>query len=158
MIVIIGLVAATAVLSTGVLGRDSQLQTESERLLTLVGYAREQAEMQTREYGLRLETDGYEFLAFDPRRGIWTAVEGDDILRARELPDGLEIALVVEGRRVLLRPPREKEERSPHVMLFSNGDITPFEITLRRQGSSEVSRMASDETGEVVAAEPEGRG
>jgi general secretion pathway protein H len=157
VIVIIGLVAATAVLATGVLGRDSQLETESERLLTLVGYAREQAEMQTREYGLRIETDGYEFLAFDPRRGIWAAVEEDDILRARELPDGLEIALVIEGRRVLLRPPREKEERLPHVMLFSNGDITPFEITLRREGSSEVSRMASEETGEVVAVEPEGR-
>ena len=33
-------------------GRDRDLETESDRLYTLFNYAREQAELQTREYGM----------------------------------------------------------------------------------------------------------
>lgn len=155
--VIIGIVSAGAILATSVLGRDSQLETESERLLMLIGYAREQAELQTREYALWLDQDGYEFLGFDPRRGIWTGVEEDTVLRARALPAGLEIALVIEGRPVLLRRPRDTEERLPHIMLYSNGDVTPFELTVRRIGSDERALIASDENGAVVAREAEPR-
>jgi general secretion pathway protein H len=155
VVVIIGVITAGAVLATSVLGRDSQLENESERLLNLVSYAREQAELQTREFGLWIETDRYEFLAFDPRRGIWTSVHEDEILRTRELPAGLEISLLIEGRPVVLRAPREKkEERLPHLMLFSNGDVTSFELTLRRLGSEERERIASDESGEIIAVEP----
>lgn len=157
VVVIIGLITAGAVLATSVIGRDSQLETERDRLLALAGYAREQAELQTREFGLWIERDGYEFLAFDPRRGLWAGVETDQALRARELPDGLETSLVIEGRPVVLRPPREKEERLPHVMLFSNGDVTPFELTLRRAGSDARERIASDENGEIVKLEEERR-
>jgi general secretion pathway protein H len=157
VVVIIGVITAGAVLAISVLGDDSELETESDRLLTLVGYAREQAELQTREYGLWLEVDGYQFLAFDPRRGIWTGVEADEILRARDLPAGVEVSLVIEGRPVVLRPPRKQEEILPHVMLFSNGDVTPFQLTLRRIGTNERQRIESDETGEVIAAETDGR-
>jgi general secretion pathway protein H len=157
VVVIIGLVSAGAVLATGVLGRDTQLETESDRLLNLVVYAREQAELQTREYGLWFEGDGYQFLGFDPRRGIWDSIEEDEVLRARELPAGVRLSLVIEGRPVVLRPPRDKEERLPHLMLFSNGDVTPFELTVRREGTEERQRIASDENGEVIDADVERR-
>ena len=154
VIVIIGLVAAGMILSTSVLGGDDELDKEGERLLSLVGYARDQAELQTREYGLWLEPGRYAFLSFDPRRGIWTGIEEDAVLRERELPEGLAIALVVEGRPVVLRPPRDSEEQIPHIMLFSNGDVTPFELTVRRLGSNAAKTIASDENGTVVEREP----
>src|SRR5438309_7994323 len=63
VVVIIGVIAAGVVLSVSLTGRDNELEKEGNRLLTLVNYAREQAELQTRDYGLLLQQDGYEFVA-----------------------------------------------------------------------------------------------
>jgi general secretion pathway protein H len=155
VLVIIGLLVTGVVIAESFIGRDSELDTESERFVTLVGYAREQAELQTREFGLWIEDDGYEFLGFDPRRGVWYSVQADEALRARELPEGLGVSLVVEGRPVVLRRPPKLEERIPHVMLFSNGDTTPFQLTLARTGTDQRSVIESDETGAVKLREDE---
>ena len=89
------------------------------------------------------------FLAFDPRRGLWAPAKGDDALRERTLPVGLRLRLRVEGREVLLRPPKDTEPLQPQVMLFSNGDVTPFELTVGREGSDLAASLASDETGAI---------
>jgi general secretion pathway protein H len=157
VLVIIGLVAVGAMIGASYVGKDSELETESERFVTLVGYAREQAELQTREYGLWIEEGGYEFLGFDPRRGIWRSVDADEAFRARELPEGIAVSLLVEGRPVVLRRPPKLEERIPHVMLFSNGDTTPFVLTLARTGSEERAVVESDEAGAVKLREAEER-
>jgi general secretion pathway protein H len=155
VLVIIGLLVTGVVIAESFIGGDSELDTESERFVTLVGYVREQAELQTREYGLWIEQGGYEFLGFDPRRGIWRSVDADAALRARELPEGIAVSLLVEGRPVVLRRPPKLEERIPHVMLFSNGDTTPFVLTLARTGSGERAVIESDETGAVKLREEE---
>src|SRR5439155_20064148 len=65
VVVIIGVVAALMVLSFTLTGRDRELEKESDRLFALFTYAREQAELQTREYGVLFQDDGYEFLTYD---------------------------------------------------------------------------------------------
>jgi hypothetical protein len=157
VLVIIGLLVTGIVIAESFIGGDSELETESERFVTLVGYAREQAELQTREYGLWIEERGYEFLGFDPRRGIWRSVDADEAFRARALPEGIAVSVLVEGRPVVLRRPPKLEERIPHVMLFSNGDTTPFVLTLARTGSEERAVIESDDTGAVKLREEEER-
>src|SRR5207244_8421734 len=98
VVVIIGVVAALMVLSFTVTGRDRELEKESDRLFALFTYTREQAELQTREYGVLFQDDGYEFLTYDARRAIWRSVPDDDALVARRLPDGLGVKLTVEAR------------------------------------------------------------
>ncbi|GMU70070.1 MAG: hypothetical protein AMXMBFR37_24020 [Steroidobacteraceae bacterium] len=157
VVVIIGLLAVGMVLSLGTAKRDDALETEARRLDTLIGYTREHAELATREYGLRIEADRYAFLAFDPRRGIWHVLDDDDVLRERTLPPGLRIRLRIEGREVMLRPPKTGEPLQPQLMLFSNGDVTPFELTLERAGSTPVAvaTLASDDDGAVVLKLPD---
>src|SRR5437879_763251 len=133
VVVIIGVIAAGVVLSVSLTGRDNELEKEGNRLLTLVNYAREQAELQTRDYGLLLQQDGYEFVAYDVRRGGWRSVFEDDALRERKLPDGLDLKLVVEGRPVVLRRPSDAKDKTPQVVIFANGDLTSFEITVRSE-------------------------
>src|SRR5262249_32051732 len=89
VVVIIGLIAATVVLSVGVTGRDTELEKESDRVFSLFNYAREKAEVQTHEFGFFCNDSTYEFLTFDPRKQIWRSVDEDDSLRRRELPEGL---------------------------------------------------------------------
>jgi type II secretion system protein H len=165
VVLIIGLMAAGIVLSVGVTGRDTELERESERTFQLIKYAREKAELQTREYGLYCGDSNYQFVTFDPRKQIWRPVDEDDALRARELPEGLKLSLIVEGRRVVLKAPEEKpnekkskeeEEKElrafqPHVMIFSNGDLTSFSLTVEREDPARSVTISSTDKGEIEA-------
>ena len=166
VVLIIGLMAAGIVLSVGVTGRDTELERESERTFQLIKYVREKAQLQTREYGLYCGDREYQFVTFDPRKQIWRPVDEDDALRARELPDGLKLSLIVEGRRVVLKAhdekakekkkTKEEEEKElrafqPHVMIFSNGDLTSFSLTLERQDPVRTVTISSTDKGEIEA-------
>jgi general secretion pathway protein H len=162
VVVIIGLISAMVVLSVNLTGRDRELEKEGARVTALLTYAREQAELQTREFGVFCGEHGYEFLTFDALRNVWRPVEEDDALRERKLPGGLNMRLRVEAREVVLRQPPGKKwkenEKVPHLMLFSNGDLTPFELTVERDGEGRSITVTSNETG-VIEEQPlqEGR-
>ena len=150
VVVIIGIVTAGIVLSVNVTGRDRDLERESDRLLALFNYAREQAELQTREYGIMFQDDGYEFLTYDTRRDSWRGVFEDDALRARRLPDGLGIRLSVDARPVVLTRPKDAKDKTPQVMIFSNGDLSTFVATLEREGGVRSVTLTQDSSGRVV--------
>ena len=160
VVVIIGLVSAGFLLSLNSAGRDSQLERERDRLATLIDYVRERAALQTVEYGLRCQQDGYQFVMYDTRKSLWAEDLLDDSLRARILPPGLAIALSVEGKTILL-PQRRTDRKgksieidlTPQLMLFSNGDLTPFKLTLERSGTGRSTVVSSDKQGKVVSGE-----
>ena len=174
VMVIIGLLAATTYLSLGGSGRDSQLEQERDRLGALIEYVRERAALQTVEYGLRCEQGAYRFLMYDNRQGLWIEDPLDDSLRARKLPAGVEIALVVENRAIVLprspapRPPQTRStpgslipaqrdatatsqgtaaELKPQVMLYSSGDLTSFKLTLSRAGTDRSAVLTGTSAG-----------
>jgi general secretion pathway protein H len=192
VVVIIGVISAGVLLSVNLTGRDRDLEKESDRLLSLVNYAREQAELQTREYGVIFHDDGYQFVAYDARRGLWREVYEDDILRLRKLPSGLDVKLIVDARPVVLTPtssvkppdPKDKKQQAktlkdinslkdastvrkmddddkstleaakkiaPQITIFSNGDLSSFEVTLERDGGIRSVTIAQDEKGQVIA-------
>lgn len=166
VVVIIAIVATAMMLSVGITGRDGPLEKESERLTALVNYARDKAELQTHEYGLFLHDNDYEFLTYDARKALWRSVEEDDALRQRELPGGLTLRLIVEGRPVVLKRAQEEKkakdkeeqeridrERVPHIMIFSNGDITPFKLTVEREELGRSVTLASNEQN-LIEAQP----
>lgn len=141
VLLIVGILVAGAALSTGVLGRDSALQKESDRLSALLDYLREQATLQNREYGLRCFVGGYEFLAYDPRLGQWRRTD-DDTLRPRQLPTGVTMRVSIEGRDIILpRQQARADELAPQVMLYSSGDVNLFELTLLREATGESVRF-----------------
>lgn len=150
VVVIIGIVSAGIILSLRVTGRDPELEKESARLLALLNYAREQAELQTRDYGVIFQDDAYQFVAFDVRRGTWRVVFEDDALRQRRLPEGLTLRLVVDGRAVVLTRPKDATDKTPQVMSFASGDLTSCEITLEREGGTRSITVAQDDKGQLV--------
>ena len=152
VVVIIGVVSAGIILSTNLAGgRDYDLQKEGDRLEALMKYAREQAELQTREYGILFRDDGYMFVTFDVRRNLWRDVFEDDALHDRNLPGGLSVKLTVDARPVVLTKPKDSKDKTPQVIIFANGDLTTFEITLERDDGVRSISIAQDTTGDVVA-------
>ena len=151
VVVIIAMIATTVVLSVSASGRDRELEKESERMLALLQYAREQAELRTREYGLLCDENRYQFVIFDPRKEMWVAMESDDTLRARQLPAGLSLRLTVEARPILLRRSPDSKDLAPQVMIYSNGDLTPFELTMERKDAQRSVTLASNDEGLIEA-------
>ena len=146
VVFIIGLVTAAAVITFGGERRDTELEREAQRLDALFDYVREQAELQTRDYGFRVNDVGYSFVVFDVLQNQWRAADEDDAMRQRPFPEGIEPQVVIDGRRIVLdRKEKSLEEFKPQLMIFANGDLTSFEITLRREGGGPMARIYTDE-------------
>jgi len=137
VIVILGVVAATAVFSIGTLGRDDRLQEEALRLTTLLRLASEEALLTGRDIGLYLEEDNYRFLLYSRETVQWLVLEGDDIFRPWKLPEEVYFSVAVEDREIVLEPLDDIEAIEPQVAVYSSGDITPFEIYLNRELSDQ---------------------
>lgn len=135
VIVILAIVASMALISMGALRSDDPVEVEARRLTALVELVAEEALVQGRDFGLEVFPDGYRFLAWDPDAQLWTAVDDEAVLRRRTLPDGVRLALAVDGREVVVtaedrRGNRRAEDIVPQVAIFSSGELTPFELFL----------------------------
>ena len=146
VVFIIGLITAAAVITFGGDRRDTELDKEAQRLDALFDYVREQAELQTRDYGFRVNAKGYSFVTFDVLQNQWREAGEDDALRLREFPEGILPEVVVEGRAIVLdRKEPSVKDFKPQIMIFANGDLSSFEVSLQREGGSDRARIYSDE-------------
>jgi len=148
VMVIIAIMAAAITVSIGALGGDSEIDDEARRLTDVIALALEQAELEGRDYGLRLESESYEVMGFDGRRG-WVPVTDDTWFRRHALPPGLAFALEAEGRRVLLRKPDRPETRLPQVVTYGSGEVTPYQITLTRSASGATTTLTGAVDGTI---------
>jgi general secretion pathway protein H len=123
VVLIIGILSAGMLLSMNFAGRDTALETESKRLVSLMNYARDQAQLQTRDFGIVFGQHGYEFVVYDVRTGAWRTVDEDDALRQREIPDGLDFQLVVDARPIVLDE-AVKQPPAPPSSASSDDDST----------------------------------
>jgi general secretion pathway protein H len=130
------------------------MDQEAARLAAVLSQAREEAMLQGRDLGLRVDTQGYDFLRYDTRSERWLAVSGDPLLRERVLPDGVGLELQLESRNVLLKARSAQAEGqllSPQVVVQASGDLVPFEIRLRRDGTDEVRRVTGSTDGRLTS-------
>jgi general secretion pathway protein H len=152
VVVIIGIITSMAVISVNVLGGDHQMQQEAERLQAILLQAREDAMLQSRDLGLRVDETSFEFLEYDGRTDRWRAVLGDPLLRERTLPEGLRLALRLEDRSVKLEPRQPETDRNPiqpQVILQASGDLAPFDLLFSRDGTREQRRLSGTLEGDV---------
>lgn len=146
VVVIIGVITAVFIVTFSSGRHDEQLEREAQRLEALFDYVREQAELQTRDYGFRINNREYSFVVFDVLGNQWRPVEEDDALRVRQLPEGIEPDVVVEGRKIVLdAKKKEIEDYAPTILVFANGDLSSFEVLLKREAGGEQARLYSDE-------------
>ncbi|MDE2450361.1 MAG: type II secretion system minor pseudopilin GspH [Gammaproteobacteria bacterium] len=142
VVLIIGIVTAGVLFSISFAGKDTELETESRRLLSLMDYAREQAELQTRDYGIFFGQHGYEFVVYDVRTGAWRNVFEDDALRQRDLPSGLEFKLVVDARPIVLSDTMKAPP--PTKTADSQSGSVPHPVPVPHAGSGSNTDAGSD--------------
>jgi general secretion pathway protein H len=135
VIVILAIMASMVLISMGTLRSEDATETEARRLVALLELVAEEALIQGRDYGVEFFADGYRFLSWDPDTRLWSVVDDEALLRRRELPPELSVALAIDGREVVveaedLRRNRPQDELVPQVAVFSSGELTPFELFL----------------------------
>jgi len=151
VLAIIGIVSAGVLLSLNLTGKDPQLTTAARRLASLMRYTRNQAGLQTRNYGIVFQPHAYRFVVYSVRRNIWRPVAEDNALRERKLPSGLSFKLVVDARAIVLSS-RKKEPKSlvPQVLIYSSGDLSSFEITIARESAGRSITIKENQDGRIV--------
>ncbi len=168
VVIIIGIIVSAAFLSMGSVRNDRDLTTEAQRLIALAAVAQDEAAMQGREFGIELLTSGYRFVEFDGFTGQWADVPGDELLRERKLSEGLEIELFLEGKQILLdddpapfEDPNASGTRAatdiyaPHLLIFSSGDTTPFEVQISKAVNDLRVVVRGDALGLVEIIDPD---
>lgn len=152
VVVIIGIITTMAVVSTRVLGGDHEMDQEAKRMVAVLSQAREDAMLEGRDVGLRIDAHGYDFMRYDGRVEQWDLAGDDPLLRERTLPDGLEASLILESRSVRLPArtvPTERERPLPQVVLMASGDLVPFEVRLERAGTREIRAVVGSADGKL---------
>jgi general secretion pathway protein H len=150
VIVIIGVIVASATLSVGILGRDREAEDQARRLWAILVQGREEAELQGLDTGVFVHGEGYEFLHMDPRENRWVPIEGDRLFAPRALPEGLSFRLWLESKAIVLKPntvdrskPSEDKKWPPQLMVLSSGDIMPFELQIERDRQPAIWRVVA---------------
>jgi general secretion pathway protein H len=156
VVIIIGIITSMAVISVKVLGGDHEMDQEAARLRAILVQSREDAMLVGTDVGLRVDTHGYDFLRYDTRKESWQPAIDDPLLRPRALPEGLTLQLRLEGRDVVFRkeePPSLLQEAEPlvqpQIVVQASGDLVPFDIFLRRDGTTEERRISGAVEGTI---------
>ena len=135
VVVIIAVLTTTALLSVGTLGKDRGLDDEGDRYTDVAAAVTEQAQLEGRDFGIYFGPASYEVLVYALHRQRWEALPDDRLYARRELPAGMTPALEIEGKVLLLDREQTDAERVPQLQFFSSGDVSPYRLTLAREGT-----------------------
>lgn len=151
---IIGIFFGAVLLTPGIVATDRHVEQEARRLENVIDLVREEALMQSRDYGLRFSDDGYRFYVYDYAQGAWLEPGGDRLLAPHALGEDLELELIVEDRDLLLEPEQDADQEDdgvdtiqPQVLLLSSGEMTPFEAVVSREFDRATYRLVVELNG-----------
>jgi len=143
VVLIIGIIINFAVISVGRNNPADAVRNEARRFSSLIELSLEEALLRNELIGILVEEDGYEFLLRVEKS--WEPLQ-QTLFRKRELPENLHLKLVTEST---TDEEKDPEERIPDIILFSTGEMTPFEIKVSSDITEEFSRISGSETGKL---------
>jgi general secretion pathway protein H len=120
----------------------------------MIDLLHEEALMQSRDYGLMFTETGYRFYVFDYQQLEWVMPQADRLLEPHALRPLLSMTLLLDGREAQLERDFEAHDQSiedpaPQVMLLASGEVTPFTLELRRDGTDGRFELTAELNGDV---------
>lgn len=144
VMVVVSMLVALATFTLGGNSKRRDLGNEAEQLFLLMKTVSEQAVLNNTEFGLVLEEEHYQFLAYDQQSGTWKPSQ-ERMFRQRALPEWLVVTKYIENDAPRLASDSDDDQPVPDVVLFSSGETTPFELelTLGSEGLAQSDYMHS---------------
>lgn len=154
VVVIMAIVISLTVLSIGVTGRDNQLDQETRRIEGLMDLLHERAVLEGRDFGVRVEPNGYEFVVYDNYRDRWLKFDEEGQYRRRDLPKGIALQLQLDSQIVVLKAvdrtfKSDKLPAPPQLAIAASGEGTPFRLTLMRESTQARAAVEGDAMGKL---------
>jgi general secretion pathway protein H len=161
VIVIIGTIVSIALLSIGVGSDDEDVDRERRRFASLMEVVRDEAVLQGREFGIEVMQSSYRFVEYDPLARQWVEPPFDELYELRELPEGIEVELFIDDKRIdLQRDPKSLDDPDkdmsssvqtfePHLFVFASGEGTVFEIHFWRRQTDYRAILRGDVLGNM---------
>ena len=125
VIVIIGIMAGTAMLSAPAFMNFRDFGGETERIRVLLEMLRDEAAIQGYDFGFSEDDRSYGFYRFNEISGDWQEWS-EKPFRAYEMPEGLHLNLISENK------PKEddKKRTTPQIIFYTDGFVSPFKLTI----------------------------
>ncbi|PID41738.1 MAG: type II secretion system protein GspH [Proteobacteria bacterium] len=144
VLVLIGVIASVSVLGIGNDNQGRELVNEVKRLHALMRLIADEAVLHNSEYGFFIDSDGYEFLAYNEENNLWS-VTSEPPFAARSLPEWLTVSVRQDSDFPRLKTKDEEETKIPQIVFLSSGEMTPFRLFFDMQaGESEKFGIESD--------------
>lgn len=131
VMVVVGLLAAIAVVNLGGGQQRRQLENSVRELYLLMQTASEQAVVTNQEFGLMLTDKGYRFVIYNDREDNWVA-QSERLFSPRTLPDWVVVTPIIDND--LPRLASHDDAARPDIVFFSSGETTPFELEFTIKG------------------------
>lgn len=154
VVVIIAVMTTIGVLSMGTLGGDRELDAELERYTDAAAAGIEQAQLEGRDYGMHFTPNGYQVYVYAAERQRWEGVAGDRLYERHEFPSGVQPRLEIEGKPVLLGRERADAPQLPQVVLYASGDVSPYRLSLAREGTDGIAVIEGRPDGTLGVTRP----
>lgn len=145
VLIIIGIVTGMAVLALDSGVSEPPVEAEGQRLAALLQLHRETAILRREQRGLRVSSDGYQFMSY--RDGEWQPLENGSLVNYRKLPEELQLRLQLADS----EPDGEffGAEDGPQIWLSSTGAGLPFELELRSRAGGARWVIEGDSYGDL---------
>ena len=161
MVFIIGIVLSLPMLTLGP-NENRALDQEAKRIYALMEVAKEEAILNSQEIAFTVTREGYGFQVFSEEG--WQAMEGDNVLRERTLPEQIRLDMSILGESVNLAVNQEAEASEQddgesenavlsRVFLLSSGEMTPFELFLHYESEEDGISITGSALGELELKE-----
>jgi len=137
---IVSVMTGIAVINLPGFAKTDSFDYESQRLKAVISMLREEAIMQSNDYGLQIkrldagESYGYEFYVYDAAYQDWQELT-ELPFSARSLPVEISLSLKVEGDDVQLQG-----EQAPSVLILSSGEVTPFTLLIAHRDNAVLNK------------------
>ncbi|MGV6850919.1 MAG: type II secretion system minor pseudopilin GspH [bacterium] len=138
VLLVIGIMTASVVLSGGIVRQDRQLRSESERIQALLELACEEAVMRNQMVGALFDKSSLSFMSWTG--DLWQVYGEQDTLHPQILSDQILRHLTQNGQQLELT--QQDNTLKPQILCFSNGTISEFELTFLQ--AQQQAHLSSD--------------
>ena len=104
-------------------------ERESERLIVVLGMASEEAIISGRELGFDIEDNAYKFSVFDENEARWIALQQLPF-ETHKVDSNIGLDMIIEDKTVQIDTKEDERSGNPEVLIFSSGEVTPFDLTV----------------------------
>lgn len=125
--------------------RQQVLEEQSQRFYLLLQQAKDESMLRGIDIGIRVEPDHYLFYSLDQETEKWLPITDDDFFTKKDIPEELEIKLVVEGSTLFAEDDddvdifdedvdifEEEEDQiePPQLYVLSSGEMSEFKFAI----------------------------